>query len=157
MYNKTTENMPQIINTIRNYFKTRKSLKRACQEENLLSNLSQSFGHKFKMDKLGRIYTVINPLVQNINTGGNTIIYDGNNEPMIQEYLIKNMMILKSFIGENNFFDILTYDIDKLDDDQNYLVVLKPIFLDDTIKYFKIFSYIIVLLTATAVIWANFI
>lgn len=138
--------MRQIITTIRNYFQTVKVLRKACAEERLLEKLSQSFGHRFRIDRIGRIYTIINPLVHNLDTGGNAIIYDGNNEPMVSEYLLKNMMLLKTFIGENQFFDILTYDIKKLDDDQNYLVILKPIFLDDTIKYFKGFLYIILVL-----------
>ena len=132
--------MRQIITTIRNYFKSVKIIRKACSEEQLLQKLSQTIGYRFRIDRIGRIYTVINPLVQNIDTGGNTIIFDGNNEPMVKDYIIKNMLLLKNFIGDNQFFDILTYDIKKLDDDQNYLVILKPIFLDDTIKYFKIFA-----------------
>ncbi len=141
--------MKEMYNTIKNYFKTLRLLKR--ENDTLLKSLSVSFGHRFRMDKIGRIYTVINPMVQNIDTGGNTLIYDGNNEPMIKEYLIKCMLLLKSFIGNNNFFDILTYDIKQLDDDQNYLVILKPIFLDDTIKYFKSFLYIILCLVILCV------
>lgn len=141
--------MKEMYNTIKNYFKTLRLLKR--ESDTLLKSLSVSFGHRFRMDKIGRIYTVINPMVQNIDTGGNTLIYDGNNEPMIKEYLIKCMLLLKSFIGNNNFFDILTYDIKQLDDDQNYLVILKPIFLDDTIKYFKSFLYIILCLVILCV------
>ena len=136
--------MREIYNTIKNYFKTLRLLKR--ERSTLLKSLTLSFGHRFRMDKIGRIYTVINPMVQNIDTGGNTLIYDGNNEPMIKEYLIKCMLLLKTFIGENKMFDILTYDIKQLDEDQNYLVILKPIFLDDTIKYFKRFLYIILCL-----------
>ena len=148
--------MRQIITTIRNYFKSLKILRKACREEQLLQKLSQSLGYRFRIDRIGRIYTVINPLVQNIDTGGNAIIYDGNNEPMVKEYIIKNMLMLKNFIGDNQFFDILTYDIKRLDEDQNYLVILKPIFLEDTIKYFKIFTYIILVLILMYILWINF-
>lgn len=143
--------LTQIYKTVINYFKTLWVIKRAIKDENLLEKLTQTFGYKFRVDKIGRIYTVINPIIQNIGDNGNSIIYDGNNEPMIREYLIKNMMILKSFIGDNDFFDILTYDIKKIDVDQNYLVILKPIFLDDTIKYFKSFLYIILCLVILCV------
>ena len=129
-----------MYNTIKNYFKTLRLLKR--ESDTLLKSLTVSFGNRFRMDKIGRIYTVINPMIKNIDTGGNTLIYDGNNEPMIKEYLLKCMLLLKTFIGENKMFDILTYDIKQLDEDQNYLVILKPIFLDDTIKYFRRFLYI---------------
>lgn len=143
--------LAQIYKTVINYFKTLWVIKRAIKDENLLEKLTQTFGYKFRVDKIGRIYTVINPIIQNIGDNGNSIIYDGNNEPMIREYLIKNMMILKSFIGDNDFFDILTYDIKKIDVDQNYLVILKPIFLDDTIKYFQYFLYIILCLVILCV------
>ena len=134
--------MKEMYNTIKNYFKTLRLLRR--ENDTLLKSLSVSFGHRFRIDKIGRIYTVINPMVHNLDTGGNTLIYDGNNEPMIKEYLIKCMLLLKTFIGNNNFFDILTYDIKQLDDDQNYLVVLKPIFLAILItsNVFSLFSFL---------------
>lgn len=135
--------MKDVYLTIKNYFKTVRIINQSCKTDHLLDSLKQTFGYTFRVDKIGRIYTVINPLIKNIDTGGNTLSYDGNNEPMIKDYLIKCMLMLKTFIGDNQFFDILTYDIKQLDDDQNYLVVLKPIFLDDTIKYFKRFLYII--------------
>ena len=39
----------------------------------------------------------------------------------------------------NNLFDLLTYEIKKLDDYDNYLFVIKPITFDDCKKWTKIF------------------
>lgn len=134
-----------VFNTIINCIKCIRILKRACKEERLLEKLGYSFGRPFKIDWLGRMYMVVNPIVQNLKSNGNTIIYS-DNTPLIREYFMRNLDILKMAIGENQLFDILTYEIRKIDDDENYLVILEPIFFKDTVKYFKTFLYIILVL-----------
>ena len=40
----------------------------------------------------------------------------------------------------NNLFDLLTYEIKKLDNYDNYLFIIKPITFDDCAKWTKIFA-----------------
>lgn len=133
-----------MFNKIRTYLKVRKIIKKSCDEEQLLIKLGDTMGLKFKIDRLGRIYAIINPLIKNINDGGNTLIYGGDSTPMIDNFLMKNLEIIQHFIGANQFFDILTYNIKKIDDDENYLITLEPIFLRNLLKKLKVFSYIII-------------
>lgn len=138
--------MKDIICDVINYFKCRKIIHRSISDEGFLNKLSATFGKTFKIDKLCRIYTVVNPLLEDIRSGGNVIIYE-DSKPLINDYLLRNLSIIKGIIGENNFFDVFTYEIKKLDDDENYLLVLEPIFLQNTIKFFKAFSIIIIVIT----------
>ena len=48
--------------------------------------------------------------------------------------------LIKDFIMANNLFDLLTYEIKKLDDYDNYLFIVKPITFDDCVKWTKIFG-----------------
>lgn len=128
------------------YFKTLKIINKACKEEGLLENLSSSFNLHFKKDAIGRIYCVINPIIKNIMNNGNSLIITSTTEVAIQDYLIRNLELLKKFIGEHQFFDILTYEIKKIDNDENYLIVLKSIYLNDSIKFFKRFGYLLITL-----------
>ena len=53
--------------------------------------------------------------------------------------------LIRDFIMANNLFDLLTYEIKKLDDYDNYLFVIKPITFDDCMKWTKfLFIYSIV-------------
>ena len=89
---------------------------------------------------------VINPIIKNIMNNGNSLIITSTTEVAIQDYLIRNLELLKKFIGEHQFFDILTYEIKKIDNDENYLIVLKSIYLNDSIKFFKRFGYLLITL-----------
>ena len=58
------------------HIKYSRILRKVYKEENLLENLSKLFGTKFDIDWIGRIYTVINPLVNDGEYDQNTIIYE---------------------------------------------------------------------------------
>jgi hypothetical protein len=47
---------------------------------------------------------------------------------------------VRNFIMANNLFDLLTYEIKKIDEFDNYLFVIKPITFDDCKKWTKIFA-----------------
>lgn len=132
-----------MFKTIRNFFKTTQIINDECKNNGLLDKLSATFDLKFKKDKIGRIYGVINPIIKNINNNGNTLIYTSTTEDAISQYLLRNLNMLTKFVGENNLFDILTYKIDKIDDDDNYLIVLESIYLKPTVKIFKTILYIL--------------
>ena len=48
--------------------------------------------------------------------------------------------LIKDFVIANNLFDLLTYEIKRLDEYDNYLFVIKPITQEDCIKWSKIFA-----------------
>ena len=50
--------------------------------------------------------------------------------------------LVKDFIMANNLFDLLTYEIKRIDDYDNYLFIIKPITFDDCKKWTKIFAYV---------------
>ena len=122
-----------IINFIRYNYYIRQSIK----AENLLDKLKVLFGgRKFKTDWICRIYTVVNPNVDNITNDGNTLVFD-DGKPIIEKWLMDNLNIMANFITTNNLFDILTYKIDKIDSDDNYVIVFQNIFRDSAKRELK--------------------
>lgn len=121
-----------------------KILRKIYKGEGLLEKFSQLFGVEFKMDWVGRVYTVINPNIIDDKLDINTQIFEYNdngltNEPYVEKYIMTKLNIVSDFIMANNLFDLLTYEIKKLDDYDNYLFVIKPITFDDCMKWTKIF------------------
>lgn len=114
------------------------------KKENLLKNLSGLFHSNFKLDWVGRIYTVINPYLINKEYDGNNIVYEMddngiNSNAFIEQYVMEKLIIAQRFVYANNLFDLLTYDIKKIDNNGNCLFIMKPITFDDFIKSFKHF------------------
>lgn len=119
------------------FLKYNRYLKKALKRESLVDKLKFLFGgREFKTDWISRIWTVINPNIDNINTGGNTLIY-GEEEVIIEKWLMDNLNIMSKFITTNNLFDIMTYKIKKLDNDDNYLIIFQNIYYDDFKKSIK--------------------
>jgi hypothetical protein len=90
------------------------------------------------------MYTVINPNIINDKLDINTQIFEyGNNgltnEPYIEKYIMTRFNLVKDFIMANNLFDLLTYEIKRIDEYDNYLFVIKPITFDECKKWTKIF------------------
>ena len=122
-----------------------KILKKIYKDEELLEKFSQLFGVEFKMDWVGRVYEVFNPNIIDDKLDLNTQIFEYGdngltNAPYIEKYIMTKLNLIRDFIMANNLFDLLTYEIKKLDDYDNYLFVIKPITFDDCIKWTKIFT-----------------
>lgn len=132
-----------MFSTIRDYFRIKKELKTIYRNENIEKNLSQIFGVECHQDGVGRLYMVVNPILQNIESDGNTIIFDHNNTQMIEAWVMKNLELSRNFIVENQMFDLLTYNITRIDDDDNFLVVFKNIFFDDMLKLWKTLLWVL--------------
>lgn len=133
-----------------------KILNKIYEEENISQNLSMLFKSSFKKDWIGRLYTVINPNLLGEDFDINTIIYeygeDGlNNKAFVERWIMTRLNIAQTFIQANNLFDLLTYDIKKLDDYDNYLFVIQPITLNDCLKYSKLFSILILVLIVISI------
>lgn len=124
-----------------------KLLKRVYKEEQLLSKFSQLFGTEFRIDWVGRIYTVINPNIIQDKFETNTQIFEYgenglSNTAYIEHWIMTKLNIAQNFIMANNLFDLLTYEIKRLDNYDNYLFIIKPITFDDFKKWTKIFSIV---------------
>lgn len=119
-------------------------LRRIYKDEFLLQRFSELFGTEFRLDWVGRMYTVINPNIINDKLDINTQIFEYGangltNEPYIEKYIMTRFNLVKDFIVANNLFDLLTYEIKRLDEYDNYLFVIKPITFDECKKWTKIF------------------
>ena len=113
-----------------------------CKEENLINNLSNLFGAQFKTDWVGRVYVVLNPnLVKDRMDFQNQIFeYNDNgfdNSTYIEKWIMDKLNIASNFIKHNDLFDLLTYEIKRIDEYDNYLFVIQPITLQDYLKYSK--------------------
>jgi hypothetical protein len=121
-----------------------KILRRIYKEEQIPENLSKLFNTNFKIDWVGRLYTVINPNLLNGEYDMNTQIFEYGekgltNEMFVERYIMQKLNIASNFIKANNLFDLLTYNIKKIDTYDNYLFIIQPITLSDCLKWAKLF------------------
>ena len=134
-----------------------KIIKRVYKDEQLIEKFSKLFGTEFRIDWVGRVYAVINPNVLNTETDISTQIFEYdekgfNNYAYIEKWIMDKLNAVKDYIMANNLFDLLTYEIKKLDEYNNYLFVIKPITFDDCIKSTKTFSIVYGIITVIAII-----
>ena len=103
---------------------------------------------EFRIDWVGRIYTVLNPMVQKMEDptiGSGVAIYeftengDLSNRMWVEKWVMDHLMAAQRFIQANNLFDLLTYNITRLDENENYLFVLEPLYFKDIKKWTKRF------------------
>lgn len=140
----------KFIKYLRLYIKYAKTVIKVFKEENLMKSFSYLFGSEFRMDWVGRVYTVLNPMVQNIEDLGSSVaVYeftqDGglSNKMWIEKWIMDRLYAAQQFIQSNNLFDVMTYEIKKLDNNENYLFVLKPLYFEDVKKWTKRFSILL--------------
>jgi hypothetical protein len=134
-----------------------KILKKVYNDEQLLTKFSQLFGTEFRIDWVGRIYTVINPNIIKDNFDINTQIFEYgengfSNTVYIEHWIMTKLNAISNFIAANNLFDLLTYEIKKIDDFDNYLFVIKPITFDECKKWTKIFTIVYGILLVIGII-----
>jgi hypothetical protein len=144
------------------HLRYRKILNRVYKDENILENLSELFGTEFRIDWLDRIYTVINPNIKNGEYDQSNQFFEYNeqgliNTEYIERYIMEKLNVAQMYIQASNLFDLLTYSIDKLDEYDNYLFVIKPITLDDCLKYSKRFALLLLVLAIVGVLSVTFL
>lgn len=134
-----------------------KLLKSIYKDENLIEKFSQLFGVEFRIDWIGRVYAVLNPNIINDKLDVNTQIFEYtenglSNSVYLERWIMTKFNLVKDFIMANNLFDLLTYEIKRLDEYDNYLFVIKPITLSDCAKWTKIFTITYVILIIIGVV-----
>lgn len=132
------------IRNLINYVKIKRIINAVIKEENLLNNLSQLFSTEnyivnFKQDWIGRIYAVLNPVVQ--DPQARIFEYDTNGtniKSFVNKWVIEHMIAADNFVKNHELFDILIYDLKQIDNNYNFLFTLTPISWYDFWKSTKI-------------------
>ena len=130
-----------MLSILYQHFKYTKILKGIYKSENIIDNLSNLFGAKFKLDWCGRLYAVLNPYLKDgkFDPTSITMQYDEdgvNDNAFIENWIMERLVVAQQFIQANNLFDLLTYDIKNLGSG-NYLFVIKSITFNDFVKNIK--------------------
>ncbi len=105
----------------------------AMEEDGVSDGLSRLFqGAVFRRDRGGRIYAVINPMINNGKYDPSGVVIDeetGSWKEWMDEWVMQRMIAAQAFIRANNLFELLTYELTPLDDSGNCLLVLAPLTL----------------------------
>lgn len=142
------------------YIRYFKILKKVYEEENIIENLSKTFNIEFKQDWVGRIYCIFNPNLVDGKFDPNHQIYSYNDKGLstddfVEQYIMTQLNIIQHYIQANNLFELLDYNLIKLDNYDNYLFIIKPIPFEDLKKWTKLFILIYPLLITIAIILLN--
>ena len=124
--------MTNPIKILYNFFRYQKVINKVVCTPEFIQALSSSFGATFQKDHIGRLYTVINPYVQKIDINSNDIVYD-QDKPIIDKWIMDKFILIDMVIKNHDLFDILTYNIERVDDDMNYLLTISNALLKDVI------------------------
>jgi hypothetical protein len=132
-------------------------LKEIYKNEQIIPKFSQLFGTEFRIDWVGRLYTVINPNIVDDKLDLNTQFFEYgenglSNTLYVEKWVMVKLNAIQDFIMANNLFDVLTYEIKRLDDYDNYLFVIKPITFDDCVKWTKVFAIVYSILAVLGII-----
>ena len=132
-------------------------LKEIYKNEQIIPKFSQLFGTEFRIDWVGRLYSVINPNIVDDKLDLNTQFFEYgenglSNTLYVEKWVMVKLNAIQDFIMANNLFDVLTYEIKRLDDYDNYLFVIKPITFDDCAKWTKIFAIVYSILAVIGII-----
>lgn len=145
-----------LIKSLVNHIKIHKIIKDVVKNENLLMNLSNVFSTNmlkvnFKMDWIGRIYAVLNPVAA--DPSDRIFEYDtkGTNiKTFVHKWIMDRMIAVDALVKNHELFDVVTYNVEQLDDDYNFLVTFTPITWDDLRKHLKITGYVTMGIIAVA-------
>lgn len=143
--------MTNPIKILYNFFRYQKVINRVVCTPEFIQALSSSFGVSFQKDRIGRLYTVINPYVQKIDINSSDIVYD-RDKPVIDKWIMDKFILIDMVIKNHDLFDILTYDIVRVDDDMNYLLTISNALLKDALRIIKWIGGIATVLIITILI-----
>lgn len=139
------------------YIRYQRALNQAYQSENVVENLSATFGTTFRKDWIGRIYTIFNPNLKDGVFDPNNPIYAYNErglntDEFVKQYILTKLSVIDRFINAQNLFELVTYEIRRLDNYDNYLFIIKSLPTDDFIKYSKLMIIPTAIITVTGIL-----
>ena len=138
--------------------KYNKLLNKIYRDEHILEGLARLFGAEVRQDWIGRVYIVLNPHIKNGKWDPESVIQELGNDNISREVVINMIMgtlnTVQQFIKTNNLFDLLTYDIRKVSNNDDYLFIMEPITYPDLKNYTKKFTitYGLILLIITLIL-----
>lgn len=129
---------------IKGYFQNRKYqkiLNKVYDDDQIIAKLSFALGSQFRRDWIGRLYTVINPAIKD-GKYDYTQVYEYVQEGYdttehVQQWIVERLSAIQTVIQTNNLFDVLSFNIKKLDDEGNYLFVVYPVTLPEVLENWK--------------------
>ena len=74
-------------------------------------------------------------------------------KPIVDKWVVDNFIVIDMMIKNHNLFDILSYEITKLDDDMNYLLVVHNTLLEPMKKVVKRTGLVILGIVLTLIIY----
>ena len=80
------------------------------------------------------------------------IVYS-EDKPIVDKWVVDNFIVIDMMIKNHNLFDILSYEITKLDDDMNYLLVVHNTLLEPMKKVVKRTGLVILGIVLTLIIY----
>ena len=142
------------------YIRYCKILNKVYKDEHIIENLSDTFKTEFKKDWIGRLYCIFNPNLVDGKFDPNHQIYSYNEKGLntddfVEQYIMTQLNIINHYIQVNNLFELLAYELNQLDNFNNYLFIIKPIPFDDLKKWLKLFIFISLPILILAIIILN--
>lgn len=142
------------------YIKYCNILNKVYKDEHIIENLSKTFNTEFKIDWIKRIYCIFNPNLVDGKFDPNHQIYSYNEKGLntddfVEQYIMTRLNIIQHYIRTNNLFELLSYELKKLDDYNNYLFIIKPIPFDELKKWSKLFIFICIPILVLIIIILN--
>ena len=123
------------------YIRYNRVLNDVYKKENILEGLSSTLGAELKQDWIGRLYAVVNPYIVDGKYDPSKIITEiGKDIPtnmVLEKYVMERFNIASQFIQANNLFDLMSYKMTRLDEYENYLLVLYPLPYSDLVVWGK--------------------
>lgn len=125
------------------YIQYYRALRTAYHDENLVKRLGETLDIKFKVDWIGRIYGIFNPNLKNGKFDVNNPIYSYNErgldtEEFVKVYIMTKLNAIQNFVDTNTLFELVGYEIRRLDNYDNFLFIIKPLPYDNLVKWLKL-------------------
>lgn len=138
------------------YIRYYKILMNIYENENLVSRLGQSLDIKFKVDWIGRLYGIFNPNIRNGKFDINNPIYSFNEKGLdtdvfVKDYILTKLSAITLFMEHNTLFELVGYEIKRLDNIDNFLFIIKPLPYDNLKKYAKLLPIPIIIIASIIV------
>lgn len=133
----------RFLKSLIEYVQYYRVLTKVYKDEDIVKNLSNTFETPFRRDWIGRLYTVFNPNLKNGVFDRSNPIYSYNErglntDEFVKQYILTKLNLIDRIVNLSNLFELVAYDIKKIDNYDNYLFIIKPLPYDNLIKYSKL-------------------